>query len=299
MAVINHRHGTTDWMPIDLRLRDDFEEAVALYKHYDLLLVNAMWDGMNLVSKEGPLVNTRDGMIDPVREHGRPRGARRVRAVGQPVRRAGAGRRDPPRADRVRRGAPEPDGRPCAASSPSRTPGRLDRRASSPTSRRSAPRPASERARRHGPNSPTAGAAGGGGAGRMRPGMTPWTAVCAGEAGSPAAAAVGARSRLAVARAATRGGACLRSRGSAVTGGRMQPVRAAPRGPGRPPMPRPAEAPAISAATSHDEQRARDLRPGRARAPTAMRAARRHNAVHSRAKFPPPDPPESSGPPLA
>jgi trehalose 6-phosphate synthase len=50
-------------MPIDLRLRDDFEEAVALYRHYDLLLVNSMWDGMNLVSKEGPLVNTRDGMI--------------------------------------------------------------------------------------------------------------------------------------------------------------------------------------------------------------------------------------------
>jgi trehalose 6-phosphate synthase len=63
VAVINHRHGTTDWMPIDLRLRDDFEEAVALYKHFDLLMVNAMWDGMNLVSKEGPLVNTRDGMI--------------------------------------------------------------------------------------------------------------------------------------------------------------------------------------------------------------------------------------------
>jgi trehalose 6-phosphate synthase len=63
VAVINHRHGTTDWMPIDLRLRDDFEEAVALYKHYDLLMVNAMWDGMNLVSKEGPLVNLRNGMI--------------------------------------------------------------------------------------------------------------------------------------------------------------------------------------------------------------------------------------------
>ena len=63
VAVINHRHGTTDWMPIDLRLRDDFEEAVALYKHFDLLLVNAMWDGMNLVSKEGPLVNTRNGMM--------------------------------------------------------------------------------------------------------------------------------------------------------------------------------------------------------------------------------------------
>jgi len=63
VAVVNHRHGTTDWMPIDLRLRDDFEEAVALYKHFDLLLVNAMWDGMNLVSKEGPLINTRDGMM--------------------------------------------------------------------------------------------------------------------------------------------------------------------------------------------------------------------------------------------
>jgi trehalose 6-phosphate synthase len=63
VAVINHRHGTPDWMPIDLRLRDDFEEAVALYKHFDLLLVNAMWDGMNLVSKEGPLMNTRNGMM--------------------------------------------------------------------------------------------------------------------------------------------------------------------------------------------------------------------------------------------
>jgi trehalose 6-phosphate synthase len=63
VAVVNHRHGTTDWMPIDLRLRDDFEEAVALYKHFDLLLVNSMWDGMNLVAKEGPLINTRDGLM--------------------------------------------------------------------------------------------------------------------------------------------------------------------------------------------------------------------------------------------
>src|SRR5204863_4274908 len=63
VAVVNHRHGTTDWMPIDLRLRDDFEEAVALYKHFDLLFVNAMWDGMNLVSKEGPLVNEHHGVV--------------------------------------------------------------------------------------------------------------------------------------------------------------------------------------------------------------------------------------------
>ena len=62
VAVVNHRHGTTDWMPIQLKLRDDLEEAVAAYKHYDVLLVNAMFDGMNLVAKEGPAVNTRNGV---------------------------------------------------------------------------------------------------------------------------------------------------------------------------------------------------------------------------------------------
>jgi trehalose 6-phosphate synthase len=62
VAVVNHRHGSPDWMPIQLKLRDDLEEAVAAYKHYDVLLVNAMFDGMNLVAKEGPLVNERDGV---------------------------------------------------------------------------------------------------------------------------------------------------------------------------------------------------------------------------------------------
>jgi trehalose 6-phosphate synthase len=62
VAVVNHRHGTPDWMPIDLELRDDLEEAVASYKHYDVMMVNAMFDGMNLVAKEGPLVNERDGV---------------------------------------------------------------------------------------------------------------------------------------------------------------------------------------------------------------------------------------------
>jgi trehalose 6-phosphate synthase len=62
VAVVNHRHGTPDWMPIDLKLRDDLEEAVASYKHYDVMMVNAMFDGMNLVAKEGPLVNERNGV---------------------------------------------------------------------------------------------------------------------------------------------------------------------------------------------------------------------------------------------
>ncbi|MBA2643835.1 MAG: trehalose-6-phosphate synthase [Solirubrobacterales bacterium] len=62
VAVVNHRHGTTDWMPIDLKLRDDMDEAIASYKHYDVMMVNAMFDGMNLVAKEGPLVNERAGV---------------------------------------------------------------------------------------------------------------------------------------------------------------------------------------------------------------------------------------------
>jgi trehalose 6-phosphate synthase len=62
VAVVNHRHGTPDWMPISLKLRDDLEEAVASYKHYDVMMVNAMFDGMNLVAKEGPLVNERNGV---------------------------------------------------------------------------------------------------------------------------------------------------------------------------------------------------------------------------------------------
>ena len=49
-------------MPIDLRVYENFPEAVARYKHFDLLMVNAIFDGMNLVAKEGPLVNERAGV---------------------------------------------------------------------------------------------------------------------------------------------------------------------------------------------------------------------------------------------
>jgi len=63
VAVVNHRHGTTDWMPIDLRVYENFNEAVARYKHFDLLMVNAIFDGMNLVAKEAPAINLRDGVV--------------------------------------------------------------------------------------------------------------------------------------------------------------------------------------------------------------------------------------------
>ncbi len=48
---------------VDLRIHDNFPEVVAAYKHYDVLLVNALFDGMNLVAKEAPLVNARDGVL--------------------------------------------------------------------------------------------------------------------------------------------------------------------------------------------------------------------------------------------
>ena len=60
---INTKHGNTDWMPIDLRVQDNFPQTLAAYRHYDALMVNAIFDGMNLVAKEGPVLNARDGVL--------------------------------------------------------------------------------------------------------------------------------------------------------------------------------------------------------------------------------------------
>jgi trehalose 6-phosphate synthase len=48
---------------IDLRVGDDFKRSVAAYRQFDVLLVNAVFDGLNLVSKEAPYVNARDGVV--------------------------------------------------------------------------------------------------------------------------------------------------------------------------------------------------------------------------------------------
>jgi len=63
VSLINTKHGNTDWMPIELRFESNLAKAVALYKHYDVLMVNPIFDGMNLVAKEAPLVNERDGVL--------------------------------------------------------------------------------------------------------------------------------------------------------------------------------------------------------------------------------------------
>jgi trehalose 6-phosphate synthase len=60
---VNERFRQDDWLPVDLRLEDNFHQAVAAYKQFDVLLVNAIFDGMNLIAKEAPLVNERDGVL--------------------------------------------------------------------------------------------------------------------------------------------------------------------------------------------------------------------------------------------
>ena len=45
------------------RSQDNFIGSVAAYKQFDALFVNAIYDGMNLVAKEAPLVNERDGVL--------------------------------------------------------------------------------------------------------------------------------------------------------------------------------------------------------------------------------------------
>jgi trehalose 6-phosphate synthase len=62
-AEINDTHGTDGWLPIDLRIGDNFPVVVAAYREYDALLVNSIADGMNLISKEAPLLNERDGVV--------------------------------------------------------------------------------------------------------------------------------------------------------------------------------------------------------------------------------------------
>ncbi|MGH8978771.1 MAG: trehalose-6-phosphate synthase, partial [Acidimicrobiia bacterium] len=67
---VNERWATRDWLPIIFDPRDDFARSVAGMQRYDVLFVNPLKDGMNLVAKEGPLLNRRDGLVCLSREAG-------------------------------------------------------------------------------------------------------------------------------------------------------------------------------------------------------------------------------------
>jgi len=60
---INGKYRTAEWYPIDFFYENNYIQAIAGMRMYDVLLVNAVVDGMNLVAKEGPTVNTRDGVL--------------------------------------------------------------------------------------------------------------------------------------------------------------------------------------------------------------------------------------------
>jgi trehalose 6-phosphate synthase len=51
--------GTDDWNPLILEVNDDYARSLAAYRLADVLLVNPIRDGMNLVAKEGPILSDR------------------------------------------------------------------------------------------------------------------------------------------------------------------------------------------------------------------------------------------------
>jgi trehalose 6-phosphate synthase len=60
---INQKYGSNTWIPIHAFFQNDRVEALAAMQFYDVLLVNPIIDGMNLVAKEGPAVNQNDGVL--------------------------------------------------------------------------------------------------------------------------------------------------------------------------------------------------------------------------------------------
>lgn len=60
---IQARFGTADWRPVEVVYENNYAQAIAGMSLADVLLVNPIADGMNLVAKEGPIVNQRDGVL--------------------------------------------------------------------------------------------------------------------------------------------------------------------------------------------------------------------------------------------
>jgi trehalose 6-phosphate synthase len=67
---INARWGRNGWTPIHYVAENNYAFAIAVLRRYDALLVNPIRDGLNLVAKEGPIVNERDGVVLLSREAG-------------------------------------------------------------------------------------------------------------------------------------------------------------------------------------------------------------------------------------
>ncbi|MEL7434262.1 MAG: trehalose-6-phosphate synthase, partial [Chloroflexota bacterium] len=62
-GMINAQFSDEFWQPVNVVLGNNYPRALAAMQLYDVLLVNPIADGMNLVAKEGVLVNSRDGVL--------------------------------------------------------------------------------------------------------------------------------------------------------------------------------------------------------------------------------------------
>jgi trehalose 6-phosphate synthase len=60
---VNAKYGSPDWEPVRVLVGESYPRAVAAMQLYDVLLVNPVADGMNLVAKEGPIVNKKNGVV--------------------------------------------------------------------------------------------------------------------------------------------------------------------------------------------------------------------------------------------
>ena len=67
---ITEEFGTADWDPLILEVKDDYPRSLAAYALADVLLVNPIRDGMNLVAQEGPVLSERGCALVLSREAG-------------------------------------------------------------------------------------------------------------------------------------------------------------------------------------------------------------------------------------
>ncbi|MEP7179859.1 MAG: trehalose-6-phosphate synthase, partial [Pseudonocardiales bacterium] len=69
-ADIDDEFGTDEWSPVLLEIVDDYPAALALLRRSDVLFVNSVRDGMNLVVLEGLVVSEREPAVVLSREAG-------------------------------------------------------------------------------------------------------------------------------------------------------------------------------------------------------------------------------------
>ncbi|MFW5696902.1 MAG: alpha,alpha-trehalose-phosphate synthase (UDP-forming) [Phototrophicaceae bacterium] len=62
-GMINAEYSDSFWEPVRIIVGNNYPRAIAAFQLYDVLLVNPIADGMNLVAKEGALVNERNGVL--------------------------------------------------------------------------------------------------------------------------------------------------------------------------------------------------------------------------------------------